>query len=74
MNLTDEQWAVIEPLIPEKERMPRVGRGRPWRNPREVLDGVRGFCAQMRNGKTCRSGTRHTRRAIEGSNAGCAKA
>lgn len=40
MNLTDEQWAFIEPLIPEKERLPRTTRGRPWRNPREVLDGV----------------------------------
>lgn len=40
MNLTDEQWALIEPLIPGNERMPRTTRGRPWRNPREVLDGV----------------------------------
>ena len=40
MNLTDDQWALIEPLIPEKERLPGTTRGRPWRNPREVLDGV----------------------------------
>lgn len=40
MNLTDDQWALIEPLIPEVERVPRTTRGRPWRAPREVLDGV----------------------------------
>ena len=40
MNLTDEQWALIEPLIPEEERLPRTTRGRPWRSPREVLGGV----------------------------------
>jgi transposase len=39
MDLTDEQWAVLEPLIGE---MPRRadGRGRPWRNSREVLNGI----------------------------------
>lgn len=46
MNLTDEQWnewcdkGFIAPLIPEKERLPRITRGRLWRNPREALDGV----------------------------------
>ncbi len=39
MDLTDEQWAVIEPLIPEHERQPG-GPGRPWRAAREVLNGV----------------------------------
>ena len=38
MDLTDEQWAMIEPMIPEEERLPR--RGRPWRNPRDVLNGI----------------------------------
>jgi transposase len=39
MELTDEQWAVLEPLIGE---MPRRadGRGRPWRSSREVLNGI----------------------------------
>jgi transposase len=39
MELTDEQWAVLDPLIGE---MPRRadGRGRPWRNSREVLNGI----------------------------------
>ena len=39
MHLTDEQWAVLEPLIPEPPRRPDR-RGRPWRDAREVLDGV----------------------------------
>ena len=39
MDLTDEQWTVLEPLIGE---MPRRadGRGRPWRSSREVLNGI----------------------------------
>jgi transposase len=39
MDVTNEQWAVVEPLIGE---MPRRadGRGRPWRSSREVLNGI----------------------------------
>jgi transposase len=39
MDLTDEQWKVLDPLIGE---MPRRGdgRGRPWRSSREVLNGI----------------------------------
>jgi transposase len=40
MDLTDEQWAILEPLIPEEERSPQAKRGRPWRDPRQVLNGV----------------------------------
>jgi transposase len=39
MNLTNEQWNMVEPLIP----MPpgRLdGRGHPWRDPREVLNAI----------------------------------
>ena len=39
MDLTDEQWAVLEPLIPVPPRRPD-GRGRPWREPRPVLNGI----------------------------------
>ncbi len=39
MDLTEEQWNFVEPLIP-KPRRRRDGRGRPWRDPRDVLDGV----------------------------------
>ena len=39
MELKDEQWAVLEPLIP-KPRRRADGRGRPWRADREVLNGI----------------------------------
>ena len=39
MDLTDEQWAVLEPLIGELPRR-ADGRGRPWRSSREVLNGI----------------------------------
>ena len=39
MDLTDEQWEVLAPLIPDPPRR-ADGRGRPWRDPRDVLDGI----------------------------------
>ncbi len=39
MDLTDAQWAIIEPLIP-KPRRRKDRRGRPWREPRGVLGGI----------------------------------
>lgn len=38
-NLTDEQWAILNPLIAEPIRRDD-GRGRRWRENREVLDGI----------------------------------
>ena len=38
-ELTDEQWALVGPLIPEPPRR-ADRRGRPWRDAREVLSGV----------------------------------
>ena len=38
MDLTDAQWAVLEPLFRPKRRAD--GRGRPWRDTRAVLSGV----------------------------------
>src|SRR5262249_18553594 len=38
-DLTDSQWAVLDPLIPEPSRR-KDGRGRPWRARRPVLDGI----------------------------------
>ena len=38
-DLTNAQWAFIEPLLPEPPRR-ADGRGRPWRDSREVLNGV----------------------------------
>ncbi len=38
-ELTDEQWAVIEPHLPELPSR-EDGRGRPWRENREVMNGI----------------------------------
>jgi transposase len=38
MDLTDAQWAVLEPLFRPKRRAD--GRGRPWQDTRAVLSGV----------------------------------
>ncbi|MGH8193860.1 MAG: IS5 family transposase [Woeseiaceae bacterium] len=38
-DLTDAQWAFIEPLLPELPTR-ADGRGRPWRDSREVLNGI----------------------------------
>ena len=39
MDLTDEQWDIIKPLIPEPPKRPD-GRGRPRRDNREILNGI----------------------------------
>jgi transposase len=39
MDLTNEQWRRIEPLVPPMRRKPG-GRGRPPREPRDVLNGI----------------------------------
>ena len=41
MDLTDEQWEAIREVVPEPERQ-RTGErgGRPWRDPRDVLNGI----------------------------------
>lgn len=39
MDMTEEQWAILEPLIPEKESR-EDGKGRPRVNNREVLNGI----------------------------------
>ena len=38
-DLTDDQWREIGPMIPEPKRR-TDGRGRPWKDNREVLNGV----------------------------------
>jgi transposase len=39
LDLTDAQWRRLEPLLP-KPRVRKDGRGRPWRDPRDVLTGI----------------------------------
>ena len=38
-DLTDAQWAFIEPMLPKLPRR-TDGRGRPWRDSRQVLNGI----------------------------------
>src|SRR5215212_7535683 len=39
MDLTDQQWDILEPLNPDPPRR-EDGRGRPWRDPRDVLNAI----------------------------------
>jgi transposase len=39
MELSDKQWEKIKDLVPEGVRR-SDGKGRPWRDKREVLDGI----------------------------------
>ncbi len=39
MDLTDDKWAVLAPLLPQPRVLPDR-RGRPWRDPRDVLNGI----------------------------------
>lgn len=39
MDLTEEQWAVLQPLLPRRERR-RGQRGRPRQDARAVLNGA----------------------------------
>jgi transposase len=39
MELTEAQWSVLEPLIPDSPRR-SDGRGRPWKDKRTVLNGI----------------------------------
>ena len=38
-DLSDDQWRVLDPLIPEPKRR-NDGRGRPWKSRRSVLNGM----------------------------------
>src|SRR5262245_38756651 len=40
MDLTDVQWALLEPLFPRKQTQPSRLQGRPWKPAREVLNGI----------------------------------
>lgn len=46
-ELTDDEWFVIKPMLPNKSRgVPRV-------NDRRVLNGISGSCDPGRHGATC---------------------
>jgi transposase len=72
MDLTDVQWAVLEPTFRPRRRPD--GRGRPWTDPRAVMNGVLWVLPTARRGTTCYRAIRRTRLAIVASNAGSARA
>ena len=39
VDLSEKQWEVLAPLLP-KPRIRKDQRGRPWRDPRDVLNGI----------------------------------
>jgi transposase len=39
MDLTEDQWRIIEVLLPP-EQVQQEGKGRPWKDPRDVLHGI----------------------------------
>jgi transposase len=39
MDLTDDQWYIIQPLIPDPPRRPD-GKGIPWKDARDVMNGI----------------------------------
>src|SRR6266852_4216900 len=61
-DLTDLQWAILDPLIPEPLRR-EDGRGRPWRDRRAVLNGILWVLRTGALGRTYLSVIRLTRRA-----------
>ena len=74
MDLTDKQWEVLEPLIPEPPR--RVDdRGRPWRDAREVLNAILWILRTGAPwGTTCPIAILPTRPAIGGFSGGSRRA
>ena len=75
MDLTDEQWEILEPLIPDPPRR-ADGKGQPWRDPRDVLNGI--FLWVLRTGAPWRDLPERypppTRPATAASNAGARRA
>jgi hypothetical protein len=71
MDLTDEQWALIEPFIP-KDPQGRVLAGL-GALPGKCLTVSFGYFAQVLVERICQSGIHHTRPAIDAFRVGCEK-
>ena len=72
-ELTDEQWAIIESLIPPPRRR-RDGPGRPWREICEVLNGILWILRSGARWQVLPEVFRRTRPATADSNNGCTMA
>ena len=72
MDLKDEQWAMVEPLLPKVARR-TDGKGRPRVDDRVILNGILWVFAPEHPGMTCPTGIRHTRPATAGSRNGSRK-
>ena len=69
MELARELWRAVRELIPEPPRR-ADGRGRLWRDSREVLEGIVWVLRGGRAGRTCRSASRPIRLVIGASSTG----
>jgi transposase len=70
MDITDAQWAFLEPLFRPKRRAD--GRGRPWQDTRAVLNGVFWVLRTGAPGTICRVAIRPIKPVTGVSNSGSA--
>jgi len=69
MDLTDEQWTIVEPLLPKPAKR-ADGKGRPRVDNRAILNGILWSCELERRGTICPIGIHHTKPAIGASRNG----
>lgn len=69
MDLTERQWKRSEPLLPQP-RVRKDGRGRPWRDPRDIPNGILWVMRTGARGTICRRAIRRIRPVIGGSSSG----
>jgi transposase len=69
VELARRQWEAVREFIPDSLRR-ADGRGRLWRDSREVLEGIVWVLRSGRAGRTCRSASRPIRLVIGASSTG----
>ncbi len=73
MDLTDEQWEILKPLLIPVPPRRSDGKGRPWRDPRDVLNAIL-LWVFLRTGAlpgtTCPSATLPTKPATAAASSG----
>lgn len=63
MDLTDEQWSFIEPILPKK-KVRKDKKGRPWQDDRKIFNGFLWILRTGAQWSDCRGGTHHIKHAI----------